>query len=619
MNKKSYIYILLCLVGIQVSAQQFHSLKENRRLQAQSERNIVPLDTIQLPFFEDFSQNSVYPSSERWADKNIYVNRSFASEPPSIGVATFDIIDPKGDMYLTAGTNSALADKLTSLPIDLSTYDASDSIYLSFFYQPQGLGWDMPDKSDSLVLHVFNKDGVWNSVWNVEGSALQPFKQFIIQVLDTQYLHKGFRFMFANYASLGNPENQEDAIKNDFWNLDYILLNTNRTATDTTYKDVAFFESKERLFGKYRAIPWKHYKSSLLLKDTMNYHIRNLDAVFNAVDNMKYELKLNQSPLDNYDLGTINIPPNDVIRKDFSYLQMESSPGNSGSQIPSALNDSSSFEITQYYDAYSSDNSLFDVNDTLKFQFDCFNYYAFDDGTAELGLALVENNTKLAYKIEGLQSDTLRGLSILFNRYKDFGTADDAMFNICVWDKSGDLPGNIIYKQENIEVKYAWGIDNFAYFKLKEAVYVPDTFFVGFETANGKFYSIAYDINNHNEKQTFFYKNNWSEINIGTPMIRPHLGDNFRYISVPEIETPEFNLKVFPNPVKEVLHINISSDTDLPETLDMEIFNIQGQRIEKRRIYDANINISTQTWEQGIYLVKINSKKHSVYRKLIKI
>ncbi len=619
MNKQLYIYLLLLLIGIQVSAQQFHSLKENRHLQQTTERKSSTLDTIQLPFFEDFSGNDVYPSSQRWANQEVYVNRSFGSNPPSIGVATFDIIDAKGDMYLTAGTVSELADKLTSLPIDLSSYNASDSVYLSFFYQPQGLGWDMPDKSDSLVLHFQNKDGEWNSVWNVEGSALQPFKQVFIAILDTQYFYKGFRFMFANYASLGNPDNQEDAIKNDFWNLDYILLDTNRTAADTTHKDIAFFESNELLFSKYRAIPWKHYKLSKLSKDTMNYHIRNLDKTSNAVDDMKYELTLNGNPIDNFSLGTINVNASGVVTKDFSYQQMVSSPGNPPSNIPASLADSSTFEVLQYYNEYSSDDNRFNVNDTLKFQINCFNYYAFDDGSAELGLALIENGTELAYKIEGLQADTLRGLSILFNRYKDFGTADEAMFNLCVWNKAGDLPGEMIYKEENIKVEYAWGVDNFAYFKLKEAVYVPDTFFVGFETANGKFYSVAYDINNHYEGQTYFRKNNWSEITIGTPMIRPHLGDDFIYISVPEIETAQFRLKVFPNPVKEKVHINIASDKELPSNMHLEIFNLQGQSIEKRTLYDANISISTQSWKQGVYLIKINSENSTIYRKLIKI
>src|SRR5210317_2395154 len=56
-------------------------------------------DTLKLPFFEDFTSTVMYPDSSRWLDNDVYVNRSFAIYPPSIGVATFDYLDPNGKPY----------------------------------------------------------------------------------------------------------------------------------------------------------------------------------------------------------------------------------------------------------------------------------------------------------------------------------------------------------------------------------------------------------------------------------------------------------------------------------------------------------------------------------------
>ncbi len=622
-NKFLTLYVLLILSIGSMSGQVFHSLLSNSKLQhsnhllrqAQNEA----LDTISLPFFEDFSEPGMYPNSQRWADNYVYINRSFAHEPPSIGVATFDIINFDGEIYPTSGTTSFLADKLTSLPIDLSSYDASDSLYLSFFYQPQGLGWDMPDQSDSLVLKFKNQNNEWVSIWSVTGTSLHPFKQVVIPVHNPQYLYKGFQFRFANYASLGDPQQQEDAIKNDFWNLDFIVLDTNRTIADTIYQDISFFESKESLFYKYKGIPYKHFNLSQLQKDTMNYHIRNLDNTVSAVDNMRFKLWQNNTPVDYFVLGTMNVGASDIILKDFSYQQMESSPGNEASNLPNTLSDSTVFKVIQYFDAHTNAKPYYSANDTLKFYMNCFNYYAYDDGSSELGLALIENDTKLAYKIEGLKSDTLRGISILFNRYKDFGTSDQAIFNLCVWEDNNGMPGSLIYKEENVKTKYAWGIDRLAYFELEEAVFVNKTFFVGLETSNEKLYSIGYDINNHYPQQTYFWKDNWSEIPIGTPIIRPHLGDDFVYISVPKIERPQIDFRVYPNPTTQgYVYIHMGDENAERLNYQIKVFNLQGQKMMQATFSEPNYQLSTQAWAEGYYLIKISNQEGVGFRKLIK-
>ena len=72
----------------------------------------------------------------------------------SVGVATLDGADSKGDLYpLGFGQSHRKGDSLTSHSINLGGLQMSDSIYLSFFYQSGGLG-AKPGKGDSLNCRV---------------------------------------------------------------------------------------------------------------------------------------------------------------------------------------------------------------------------------------------------------------------------------------------------------------------------------------------------------------------------------------------------------------------------------------------------------------------------------
>ncbi len=107
-------------------------------------------DTLNLPFFDDFSAAKVYPDAARWTNHAVFVNPDFPVDPPSINVATFDGLDPQGNAY--EGINGNIfgaADTLTSQAINLSSFDPSDSLVLSFFYQAQGRSFEVLEEKDS--------------------------------------------------------------------------------------------------------------------------------------------------------------------------------------------------------------------------------------------------------------------------------------------------------------------------------------------------------------------------------------------------------------------------------------------------------------------------------------
>jgi hypothetical protein len=81
-------------------------------------------DTLFLPFFEDFSTNSVWPLQDRWTDSSTFVNYNFGINPPSVGMVTFDGLNQQGNPYDNSNANaSGLCDALTSKPLNLFNDD----------------------------------------------------------------------------------------------------------------------------------------------------------------------------------------------------------------------------------------------------------------------------------------------------------------------------------------------------------------------------------------------------------------------------------------------------------------------------------------------------------------
>lgn len=87
---------------------------------------------ITLPFFDDFAYPYTTPLPSLWQDSDAYVNRAFAKNTVTIGVASLDAMDKNGQLHANVNTSAKPADYITSRPINLKTYEiiyASDRIY----------------------------------------------------------------------------------------------------------------------------------------------------------------------------------------------------------------------------------------------------------------------------------------------------------------------------------------------------------------------------------------------------------------------------------------------------------------------------------------------------------
>ena len=53
---------------------------------------------LELPFFDDFADYEGLPDAKRWLNSQAFVNKDFAPQPPTIGMATLDALDANGNL-----------------------------------------------------------------------------------------------------------------------------------------------------------------------------------------------------------------------------------------------------------------------------------------------------------------------------------------------------------------------------------------------------------------------------------------------------------------------------------------------------------------------------------------
>ncbi|NBC09409.1 MAG: hypothetical protein GVY26_19640, partial [Bacteroidetes bacterium] len=86
-------------------------------------------------FLDDFSSYRGPVTSTRfWLDQSVYVNDHYATDVPSIGMATFDGLNSFGRPYGDAGDG----DRLTSTYIDLRGFNNNEEVFLTFWLKPAG-------------------------------------------------------------------------------------------------------------------------------------------------------------------------------------------------------------------------------------------------------------------------------------------------------------------------------------------------------------------------------------------------------------------------------------------------------------------------------------------------
>lgn len=566
-------------------------------------KSLKSADTLNLPFFDDFVKQQIYPDNSLWIDNFAYVNGTFGYNPPSIGVVTLDALDETGAMYSHANTTSFIADYLTSKPIKLKLGAPDDStIYLSFLYQSGGFG-DVPEKKDSLVLEFYSPiDTLWHSVWSCSGDTVKSFRQAIIHIADSIFLQDGFQFRFKNYASIYLDPQTPNRVSNvDIWNLDWIYLNKSRSIADTSLNDVSMNKLTPPFLSNYETVPWKHFISNTSLMSNSRFYSQFKNHGTETLNvTIQFDVNNTLTNTQTYFFQGGAIPGVSAYVTKAPYHDFLNNP------FPVDNNDSAEFLLRSYLITDQVGlTEPFRWNDTVNYYQNFYNYYAYDDGSAENGFGIDGEqapNAKVALKFTTLKPDTLRAVQMYFNHtYQDI---NDVYFYLTVWGNNDGKPGNIIYQNQDCRVKHSYNKNGFYSYVLDTTIILSGTFFIGWEQPGKVSLNIGFDRDRDASSNSFWNAYGyWADLSEpGTIMMRPVFGKSFPVgIDEPK-KTTNNKLNIWPNPVSNILNIDIS---ELNTVGNIDIFDLSGRLVLNFPTIEGKINISNL--ENGIYLIRINN------------
>ena len=613
MKRKFAIAVLVLLVQWTTSFSQelLAPLDWNPILQKEVPEAKLKTTALSLPFFDDFTSYGVFPDNSKWVDRTVYINNTMAVQPVSRGVATFDALNARGGPYDSLNNNALVyADSLTSAQIDLSTHTPGDSIYLSFFFQPQGRGFS-PETQDSLMLFM-KKPAGWTKVWSIEGSPLQAFRQVMVPIKDLAYFHGAFQFRFVNKASIN--------INDDIWNIDYVRMAANRSINDTAVKDVATIEAPTSLLNDYTSMPYRQYTADPAKEITSGsqhgFTVRNSDNAGHSI-NCGYVAR---EQLTNTPIASSSINPNPVIPA-YSEQQFQF-PMYTISYTAPGLYDRVVFE-NKYF---ATDPSALDprANDTIihKQVFD--NYLAYDDGTAEKSYFLNQSATlpaSTAIEFHLNQPDTIRGVAIYFGRQVPLAT--NKFFSVTVHNDIAVNGGtdDLVYQQDLLFASYNDTVNNFWIYKFDTPVPMnAGTFFLGtLQPASSGSDSLYFGLDENRAGGNHLYVNYlnvWQPSIVGGAlMIRPLLGQPVTPSAVRWVEQVDENWKVYPNPATN--HFTISTETS--NSVFYEVRDTHGRLLKSGQAAN-NQDMDISGLAPGIYFVRISDGNwNSAPKKIIKI
>lgn len=510
------------------------------------------------------SYDPLRPYSLLWeSGSGVFVNNGYSPRPLSLGVATLDGLNSRGEPYSLTVNSSGRCDSLTSASLDLGDFQ-NVPLFLSFYYQP-GTGFIqlIPDEEDSLVVQLKGKNGHWHSLWNVKGRGdsilSSPFRYVSLLVPDS-LKYRGSRFRFVNFG------NQNGS--NDIWNLDYIRLDTEHDKTDSLASDYALSKLSRRMVKKWSALPLEQFQYALennlpLFESDIRTSAANLNP---GPANLSGGFFVNRITRDSVQ-NIVNLPATDVIG-----LENPFAPGISfrnlsvpASQFQSQIR-TSKYATFEYGIGLSPDPAAnrFTGNDSLRTTFNVSTVMACDDGSAELIGGIGGNGSKGLIKFDLLTSDTLTDVQLFFAR-TPLNLQQTISFSLLLYDS---LNPDQNYPSDNLLplvrktfiLPTSDSLNQFLTFSLRDDENLQKrilkggkSFYIGWQQGlidNSNEVRIGLDINNFTPS-SFFYQigGQWfTWTDSLTWMIRPVFGPEFVTSVKDKIGKPESPF--YPNPAQ---------------------------------------------------------------------
>jgi hypothetical protein len=582
----------------------------------------VTQDTLdEFPILDDFSYQGPYPAEELWLDREAFVNTQYGIDAPSVGVATLDGIDYRGNAY---PNNQATADRLTSTYLDLS--NQSGDLYINYWLQRKGLG-DRPEPADSLVLQFKRNTGTWETIQTLEGAPLtqpnsfvEPFVKYSTYV-PSNFRHKGFQFRFQAYSDNKGIQ--------DTWNLDYVRIDDDSLST---FNDVAFSNLPNNILATYTSMPWRHFmgNTDLLAEDLQvdlyNHFIepKNVAPSYIRLREINSNVTLYEQTLlngleQNVENGvpinrTYNLPTDNAFSNSWSnYVQtMAGTTFDPFDQLEfrlEYLHELSGQQLGQGFEATL-------INDFVESSTFFDNYFAYDLGIAESGIALQET-WEVAVKYTTEVSDSLQ--AIRFHFPHTTANIEEQDITLKVW--IGELDDTPEYELPFIRPSYTSSfydtLQGFTTYPLIDdsgeitPLFLPaGDFYVGWEqeSACSGTACVAVGLDkNRPQGADFIFRNlgtGWgpypSFLPRGALMIRPVVGNERQGFTNTNKVAEDEKIMVYPNPAKDWLQVDLPPDQ--LANLQYELYDGLGQRLQAGQL-ERQIDLSKLPG--GMYILRI--------------
>ena len=572
------------------------------------------LPPLALPFVDDFAwpsffEDDVPVSLKRWESSPVRRTTTLAYQPPTIGCATLDGLTELGNPYVLNPTNAAgYADTLTSRRLLLGSSAAADSVALSFWYQAGGIANGADAGEDSLVVEFrtsIAEGDPWRWVWSTEGiDDDTAFHSAVIHIGAPEYLHNEFQFRFRNYGSLeGNV---------DTWHIDFVRVAVDGMTPAPLFEEIAFVTPPtSALRHPWTAMPWPHFVDSA--EEYTATSIPTLHRSFGASSNSQEDIGMKIQRVDvtgnvnSYTPSSGSIPNNSVeglfetdYYQDLQVLTTLFSP---------ALSDSfATFHVSLWEDEVGAANLTNQQgvtdNDSIVHVQTFYDYYAYDDGTAEKAYALDGQGGELVVGYDIQKPDTLDGVWIHFTPFYD--DASGETFTLKVYSDDPDNPGQpdtllapqFVIHEPNY---FANAYDGFTYLPFENPIAVSGRIYVGFVQQGEDRINVGLDKSTNTNTEYLWYRfptTPWLQSGIeGSLMIRPVLRAGKELVTnVKEVPTALDVPVLFPNPGTTQCRMVL----DVPTAV--RVYDLSGRQVaDLGTLYPGGHEWTTE--QPGVYVI----------------
>ena len=566
------------------------------------------LDTLALPFWEDFSGPQGQPNAQLWFQSpNVTVNRNMGINPPSMGVASFDGLTANGLPYSRTPDEDGIGDSLVSMAINLGNLPIAQegTVFLSFYWQLKGNG-ETPDPEDFIRLQFLDLTGQYQTVWEQRGQEGIDTETFNYQSINIAplYRHGGFRFRFVSSNRLsGNFDN---------FHIDYIYLDLGRSANEEIFDDFALTQTPTAGISPYRALPFGHFTNGSLDFAAGQFFGFNLE---DSLKSVSFRANLN----------VLNGPQAGSTLQELFNTSVVVAPTAPTTQALAAIDpstitaldqDSVTLELEVFLQdaadpiVTAADGRIlnFRQNDTLRTQFTLSDYYAYDDGTAEFAAGINRAGGRIAVQYIVQQADTLSHIDIYSPALGNDQSSEPVTLKVWTRLDNENRPDFELVSQPII-LRKADSLNRFSRYALDRPVIVQDTIYIGWEQNTNTILSLGLDRSNNVASRLFFNTSGqWAGNNTleGSLMIRPRFARGSIFTGTPESVPALPTNTLFPNPARGL--VTVQGNVTL-----LGAYNQMGQQMPLRTLNSRLAGSQKQKldigqWPAGIYFVVLQYK-----------